>query len=92
MGGGVNAAIEVGKHELKVCPGSEGERFSKPNQPRAINRIIKPLMPAACARVLIHGGSCRTVRIAASRAAELPVIIFNPAGYASSPRASGAML
>ena len=46
--GGVNAAIEVGKHELKVCLGSEGELFSEPNQPRAINRIIKRLSAAGC--------------------------------------------
>ena len=33
--GGVNAAIEVGKHELKVCLGSEVELFSEPNWPCA---------------------------------------------------------
>jgi hypothetical protein len=67
MGGGVNAAIEVGKYELKVCLGSEGELFSEPNQPRAINQIIKPLTPAGCARVLIQGGSYQSVLIAALR-------------------------
>jgi len=76
--GGVNAAIEVGKHELKVCLGSEGEVFSEPNQPRTINRIIKRLSPAGCARVLIEGGSYQSVLIAALRAAELPVVIVNP--------------
>jgi transposase len=76
--GGVNAAIEVGKHELKVCLGSEAEVFSEPNQPRAINRIIKRLSPAGCARVLIEGGSYQSVLIAALRAAELPVVIVNP--------------
>jgi transposase len=76
--GGVNAAIEVGKHELKVCLGSKGELFSEPNQPRAINRIIKRLSPAGCARVLIEGGSYQSVLIAALRAAELPVVIVNP--------------
>jgi hypothetical protein len=88
--GGVNAATEVGKHELKVCLGSEGELFSEPNQPRAINRIIKRLSPAGCTRVLIEGGSYQSVLIAALRAAELPVAIVNPAGCASSPRASGS--
>ena len=76
--GGVNAAIEVAKHELKVCLGSEGELFSEPNQPRAINRIIKRLSSAGCARVLIEGGSYQSVLIAALRAAELPVVIVNP--------------
>jgi hypothetical protein len=28
--GGVNAAIEVGKHELKVCLGSEGSGSRNP--------------------------------------------------------------
>jgi transposase len=76
--GGVNAAIEVGKHELKVCLGSEGERFSEPNQPRAINRIIKRLSQAGCARVLIEGGCYQSVLIAALRAAELPLVSVNP--------------
>jgi transposase len=76
--GGINAAIEVGKHELKVCLGSEGELFSEPNQARAINRIIKRLSPAGCARVLIEGGSYQSVLIAALRAADLPVVIVNP--------------
>src|SRR5262249_58432526 len=56
----------------------EGEMFSEPNQPRAINRIIKRLSPAGCARVLIEGGSYQSVLIAALRAAELPVVIVNP--------------
>jgi hypothetical protein len=30
--GGVNAAIEVGKHELKVCLGSEGECSRNPTK------------------------------------------------------------
>jgi transposase len=76
--GGINAAIEAGKHELKVCLGSEGELFSEPNQARAINRIIKRLSPAGCARVLIEGGSYQSVLIAALRAADLPVVIVNP--------------
>jgi hypothetical protein len=67
--GGINAAIEVGKHELKVCLGSEGELFSEPNQASAINRIIKRLSPAGCMRVLIEGGSYQSVLIAALRAA-----------------------
>jgi transposase len=76
--GGVNAAIEVGKHELKVCLGAEGKLFSEPNQPRAINRIIKRLSEAGCARVLIEGGSYQNVLIASLRTAELPVVIVNP--------------
>jgi transposase len=64
--------------ELKVCLGSEGELFSEPNQARAINRIIKRLSPAGCARVLIEGGSYQSVLIAALRAADLPVVIVNP--------------
>jgi transposase len=52
--------------------------FSEANQPRAINRIIKRLSQAGCARVLIEGGSYQSVLIAALRAAELPVVIVNP--------------
>jgi len=52
--------------------------FSEPNQPRAINRIIKQLSQAGCARVLIEGGSYQSVLIAALRAAGLPVVIVNP--------------
>ena len=55
--GGVNAAIEVGKHQLDVALGSVGELFSEPNQPRAITRLAKRLAQAGCERVLIEGGS-----------------------------------
>jgi hypothetical protein len=58
--------------------GLGGELFSEPNQPRAINRIIKRLSQAGCARVLIEGGSYQSVLIAALRAADLPVVIVNP--------------
>src|SRR5215472_7507807 len=39
--GGVNAAIEVGKQQLVVQLGSQGEQFSEANEPRAIKRIAQ---------------------------------------------------
>ncbi|MBV8772250.1 MAG: IS110 family transposase [Deltaproteobacteria bacterium] len=74
--GGVNAAIEVGKHKLDVALGSNGELFSEPNQPRAITRLAKRL--TGCERVLIEGGSYQNVLVGALRAAQLPVVIINP--------------
>jgi transposase len=76
--GGVNAAIEVGKQQLVVQLGSQGEQFSEANEPRAIKRIAKRLGQAGCERVLIEGGSYQSVLIAGLRAAELPVLIVNP--------------
>jgi transposase len=76
--GGVNAAIEVGKQQLVVQLGSQGEQFSEANEPRAIKRIAKRLWQAGCERVLIEGGSYQSVLIAGLRAAELPVLIVNP--------------
>ncbi len=76
--GGVNAAIEVGKQQLVVRLGSEGELFSEPNEPRAIKRISQRLAAAGCERVLIEGGSYQSVLTAGLRAAELPVVIVNP--------------
>jgi transposase len=76
--GGVNAAIEVGKQQLVVQLGSQGEQFSEANEPRAIKRIAKRLGQAGCERVLIEGGSYQSVLIAGLRAAELPVVIVNP--------------
>jgi len=76
--GGMNAAIEVGKHKLDVALGSNGELFSEPNQARAITRLAKRLAELDCARVLIEGGSYQNVLVAALRAAELPVVIINP--------------
>jgi transposase len=76
--GGVDAAIEVGKEQLVVQLGSQGEQFSEANEPRAIKRIAKRLGQAGCERVLIEGGSYQTVLIAGLRAAELPVVIVNP--------------
>jgi len=76
--GGVNAAIEVGKQQLVVQLGSQGEQFSEANEPRAIKRIAKRLLQAGCERVLIEGGSYQSVLIAGLRAAELPVLIVNP--------------
>jgi len=76
--GGVNAAIEVGKQQLVVQLGSQGEQFTEANEPRAIKRIAKRLSQAGCERVLIEGGSYQSVLIAGLRAAELPVVIVNP--------------
>ena len=76
--GGINAAIDVGKHQLEVALGSNGELFSEPNQPRAIARLAKRLAQLGCERVLIEGGSYQNVLVAALRAAELPVVIINP--------------
>jgi transposase len=76
--GGVNGAIEVGKQQLVVQLGSQGEQFSEANEPRAIKRIAKRLSQAGCERVLIEGGSYQSLLIAGLRAAELPVVIVNP--------------
>jgi len=76
--GGVNAAIEVGKQQLVVRLGSDGEQFCEPNEVRAIKRIAKRLLQAGCARVLIEGGSYQSALIAGLRAAELPVVVVNP--------------
>src|SRR5215469_4258042 len=53
--GGVNAAVEVGKHELHVALGSAGELLSERNEPRAVKRLAKRLAEEDCARVLIEG-------------------------------------
>ena len=74
----MNAAIDVGKHQLDVALGSNGELFSEPNQPRAIARLAKRLAKLGCERVLIEGGSYQNVLVGALRAAELPVVIINP--------------
>jgi transposase len=76
--GGVNAAIEVGKHKLDVALGSNGELLSEPNQPRAVKQLAKRLSELCCERVLIEGVSYRNVLVGALRAAELPVVIINP--------------
>jgi transposase len=76
--GGVNVAIEVGKHKLDVALGSNGELFSEPNQPRAIKRLAKRLAELGCERVLIEGGSYQNVLVGALPTAELPVVIINP--------------
>jgi transposase len=76
--GGVNVAIEVGKHKLDVALGSNGELFSEPNQPRAITRLAKRLVQLGCERVLIEAGSYQNVLVGALRTAELPVVIINP--------------
>jgi transposase len=76
--GGVNAAVDVGKHELHIALGSAGELFLELNEPRAIRRLAKRLSQAGCARVLIEGGSYQSVLIAALRTAGLPVVIVNP--------------
>ena len=76
--GGVNAAIEVGKHKLEIVLGSAGEMWSETNEPRAVKRLAKRLAQAGCVRVLIEGGSYQNVLVAALRAAQLPVVIINP--------------
>ena len=75
---GVNAAIEVGKHKLEIALGSAGELWSEDNEARAIKGLVKRLVKAGCARVLIEGGSYQNVLVAALRSAELPVVIINP--------------
>jgi transposase len=74
----INAAIDVGKHQLEVALGSAGELFSEPNEPRAIARLCRRLARAGCARVLIEGGSYQNLLVGALRAAGLPVVIVNP--------------
>jgi transposase len=76
--GAISVAIEVGKHQLDVALGSNGELVSEPNQARAITRLVKRLAELGCARVLLEGGSYQNVLVAALRAAELPVVIINP--------------
>ena len=76
--GGVDAAIEVGKHKLEIVLGSAGELWSETNEPRAVKRLAKRLAQAGCVRVLIEGGSYQNVLVAALRAAQLPVVIINP--------------
>src|SRR6516225_5211995 len=89
--GGVNAAIEVGKQQLVVQLGSQGEQFSEANEPRAIKRIAKRLLQAGCERVLIEGGSYQSVLIAGLRAAELPVVIVNPRRVREFARSIGQL-
>jgi transposase len=89
--GGVNAAIEVGKHQLEVSLGSAGELFSEPNELRAIKRLSKRLAQAGCERVLIEGGSYQNVLVAALRAAELPVVIINPRRVRQFARSIGQL-
>ena len=67
---GMNAAIDVGKHQLEVALGSEGELFSVKNEPRAIARLASRLAGLGCERVLIEGGSYQNVLVA--------VVIINP--------------
>jgi transposase len=88
---GVNAAIEVGKQQLVVQLGSQGEQFSEANESRAIKRIAKRLAHAGCARVLIEGGSYQSVLIAGLRAAELPVLIVNPRRVREFARSIGQL-
>lgn len=75
---GVNAAIDVGKHELNVALGSGGELFAVPNDSQGIKRLARRLSQAGCARVLIEGGSYQSALIAGLRAAGLPVVVVNP--------------
>jgi hypothetical protein len=88
--GGINAAIDVGKHQLEVALGSKGELFTESNQARAIARLAKRLAQLDCERVLIEGGSYQNVLVGALRAAELPVVIINPRRVRELPRALGS--
>jgi hypothetical protein len=54
---GVNAAVEVGKHELQVALGATGELFATANESRQIKRLAQRLQAVGCVRVLIEGGS-----------------------------------
>jgi transposase len=76
--GGLNVAIDVGKRQLEVALGSIGERFTEPNEPRAIKRLTMRLAEVGCERVPLEGGSYQNLLVAALRAAELPVVIINP--------------
>ncbi len=89
--GGVNAAIEVSKHQLVVRLGSDGEQFTEPNQLPAIKRIVKRLLQASCERVLIEGGSYQSALIAGLRAAELPVVVVNPRRVRDFARSIGQL-
>ena len=89
--GGVNAAIEVGKRQLVVRLGSEGEQFSEPNELPAIKRIAKRLLQAGCERVLIEGGSYQSALIAGLRAAQLPVVVVNPRRVREFARSIGQL-
>jgi transposase len=88
---GVNAAIEVSKHELVVRLGSDGEQFSEPNQLPAIKRIAKRLLHPGCERVLIEGGSYQSALIAGLRSAELPVVVVNPRRVREFARSMGQL-
>ncbi len=76
--GGVNAAIDVGKHQLEIVLGSAGEHWVEANEPRAIKRLSQRLAAAGCERVLLEGGSYQNLLVAGLRAAELPVVMVNP--------------
>jgi transposase len=87
----INAAIEVGKHELQIALGSGGELFSEPNQARAVKRLAQRLSEAGCVRVLVEGGSYQSVLVAGLRAAELPVVIVNPRRVREFARSTGQL-
>lgn len=89
--GGVNAAVEVGKHELYVALGSVGDLFGERNEPRAVKRLAKRLAEEDCARVLIEGGSYQNLLVAALRAAQLPVVIVNPRRVREFARSIGQL-
>ncbi len=89
--GAVNAAIEVGKHELQIGLGSAGELWSERNEPRAVKRLAKRLAESGCARVLIEGGSYQNLLVAALRAAGLPVVIINPRRVREFARSIGQL-
>ena len=87
----VNAAIDVGKHELQIALGSEGELFREPNQPRGVKRLVQRLNEAGCVRVLVEGGAYQSVLVAGLRAAELPVVMVNPRRVREFARSTGQL-
>ena len=76
--GRVNAAIDVGNHNLGVAFGSEGEFLSLENEPHSIARLAKQLLKLTCERVLIESGSSQNVFAAAKRAEQLAAVILIP--------------
>lgn len=88
---GVNAAIEVGKHELQVALGSTGERWAVANELRAVQVLARRLGEVGCERVLLEGGSYQNLVVGALRAAGLPVVIINPRRVREFARSMGRL-
>ncbi len=89
--GGINAAIEVGKHKLDVALGSAGELLTQPNDTRGIKQLCGRLAQAGCERVLIEGGAYQSALIAALYQAGLPVLVVNPRRVREFARSIGQL-